>query len=122
MSIDIEVPIQISEDRVRDLLVTAFEGGINYWALVRRHGYDFCMSSDEFEFPEDFRIMVEEWDDERKKIATHKLDMAAIKKGLELMANYPNKEHWNNFIRENEDVCTGDVFVQLALLGEIRYG
>lgn len=30
--------------------------------------------------------------------------------------------HFGNFISENEDAETGDVFIQLALLGDIVYG
>jgi pimeloyl-ACP methyl ester carboxylesterase len=31
-------------------------------------------------------------------------------------------EHWADFLTENEDAETGDVFVQLCLLGEVVYG
>jgi hypothetical protein len=31
-------------------------------------------------------------------------------------------QHFADFLNENDDADTGDVFVQCCLLGEIRYG
>ena len=44
-----------------------------------------------------------------------------MEKGLQIMSEkYP--QHFSDFIRENEDAITGDVFLQCALLGDIVYG
>ena len=49
------------------------------------------------------------------------LDGDAVQRGLQTMAEkYPR--HWGDFIRENEDAITGDVFIQCCLLGEVVYG
>jgi hypothetical protein len=49
------------------------------------------------------------------------LDMGTIRHGLQVMANqYPR--HWNNFINDNEDADTGDVFLQCCLWGEVVLG
>jgi hypothetical protein len=46
--------------------------------------------------------------------------MAAIKSGLKVMAEkYPH--HWQDFVSENDDAITGDVFLQCCLFGEIVY-
>lgn len=48
------------------------------------------------------------------------LDLTAIKRGLEVMAkDYP--KHFMDLISEADDVITGDVFLQCALLGEVEY-
>jgi hypothetical protein len=52
--------------------------------------------------------------------APKRLDMAAIKNGLKVMAEkYPH--HWQDFVSENDDAITGDVFLQCCLFGEIVY-
>ena len=44
-----------------------------------------------------------------------------IRKGLELMRDqYPR--HYADLIEENDDAITGDVFLQLAVFGELIYG
>jgi hypothetical protein len=48
-------------------------------------------------------------------------DLEVIKKGLNLMAKkYP--EHFADFLEENDDAITADVFLQLCLFGEVIYG
>lgn len=51
----------------------------------------------------------------------HFLDLNKIKKGLRRMIK-EQPEHYANFIGGNSDQETGDVFLQLCLLGEIKYG
>jgi hypothetical protein len=44
-----------------------------------------------------------------------------IRKGLELMRDqYPR--HYADLVEENDDAITGDVFLQLAVFGELIYG
>lgn len=52
---------------------------------------------------------------------TYALNLKTIQKGLQLMADKWPK-HWADFINEDGDDITGDVFLQLALLGDIIYG
>ena len=50
-----------------------------------------------------------------------RLDLNAIKKGLQIMAEkYPR--HMGDFLNENDDADTGDVFLQCCLFGEAIYG
>ena len=58
-------------------------------------------------------------DDEEK--AEHRLTLADVKKGLELMRDqYPR--HYADLVTENDDLITGDVWLQLATFGELIYG
>lgn len=58
-------------------------------------------------------------DDEPARVLV--LDRAAVLRGCELMAaKYPH--HFANLITDNSDCETGDVLIQLALLGDIIYG
>lgn len=130
-----------------DFLVTALEGGSNYWYFI-----DETHHADNPTF-----TVLREWDDEksRKHVADAalneggyllitslegdeingskqwRLDLEACKRGLQLMANANWRgvescqrplRFWGDFISENYDAETADIFLQLALFGEIIYG
>lgn len=52
---------------------------------------------------------------------TKRLNMRAVAAGAAVMAEkYP--EHFRNFMDENDDAVTADVFLQCCVFGEIVYG
>lgn len=60
-------------------------------------------------------------DAEADKPTIYTLDLKAIKRGLEVMAEkFPT--HFADVLTENDDDNTGDVFLQCALLGNVIYG
>ena len=52
------------------------------------------------------------------------LDLAAVKRGLALMADPKNEHahHFGDWLKECDDMTTGDVFLQFCVLGEVKYG
>jgi hypothetical protein len=59
------------------------------------------------------------------------INMERIKIAFDLMAKGKNedgtdaeylKRHLDNFLNENEDSETGDVFVQMAVMGKVVFG
>ena len=59
--------------------------------------------------------------EEEKAEARHKITIADVKKGLELMRDqYPR--HYADLMEENDDLTTGDVWLQLTVFGELIYG
>ena len=59
--------------------------------------------------------------EEEKDEARHPITLDNIRRGLELMRDeYPR--HWADLVEENDDLITGDVFLQLAVFGELIYG
>lgn len=55
------------------------------------------------------------------KSAKHHITLDDVRKGLELMRDlYP--QHWADLMEENDDAITGDVWLQLAVFGELVYG
>jgi len=51
----------------------------------------------------------------------HILDRAALHRGVKAMSEkFP--EHWADFINENDDAITGDIFVQCCVFGDTVYG
>lgn len=124
--IDIVTTVNISLSRIADLLCTAFEGGVGYWCQIV--GYDTPKNPRSI-WGEDKIVKYVDYplcggsvfvttDDEQDKQLN--LDGTAIMEGLKIMAEkYPR--HFSDFLNENEDAVTGDVFVQCCLFGEIVY-
>lgn len=83
------------------------------WAKALMHGkgvvvYD-CYALDEAET------------EEEKAEARHEITIADVQKGLELMRDqYPR--HYADLVEENDDLITGDVWLQLTVFGELIYG
>jgi len=63
-----------------------------------------------------------EFSDLEDEEAEHKnLTIEAIQRGVKIMAEkYPR--HFGDWIAENDDATTGDVFLQCCLFGEVVYG
>ncbi len=60
-------------------------------------------------------------EDDKDNGKEYTLDLKEIKYGLTCMSKrYPS--HYGDFLNENEDATTGDVFLQCCLFGEIIYG
>lgn len=115
----------ISDQRIKDLLTNAFEGGSNYWYRIKRCEPRDNKTTADYEFwqldiPLDGGAVFIEVPGEGDN-KEYRLDRAAIERAIALMpAQYPH--HWADFLTENEDATTGDVFLQLALFGEVIYG
>ena len=59
--------------------------------------------------------------EEERAEGRHPITLDNVKKGLELMQEkYPN--HYADLVEENDDAITGDVWLQLAVFGELIYG
>lgn len=59
--------------------------------------------------------------EEEKAEARHEITIADVKRGLDLMKEkYPR--HWADLVEENDDLITGDVWLQLTVFGELIYG
>ena len=115
--------------RISDLLCCALEGGSNYWYCIDEFGsppeLKFRSNSEEIfrhlDYPlnEGGYLMISVHIEDSG--APKRLDLDTIKRGLGVMAEkYPRD--YGNFIKENEDSETGDVFLQCCLFGEIVYG
>ena len=59
--------------------------------------------------------------DEERAAARHEITLNDVKRGLDLMKEkYPR--HWADLVEENDDLITGDVWLQLTVFGELIYG
>lgn len=132
------IPQEISEERVSTLLCSAFEGGSNYWVGIQKYEYPAGKTRKDFEFRHIEVVLAggkqflydaaedngnEKYDAEKKELWT--LTREKLIKGLNVMANLKKghgAHHWPNFLAENDDAETGDVYLQCCLFGEIVYG
>ena len=125
--IEVKATVRIPNQKIQDLIITAIEGGCHYWAS--------------FKFPDNWKenygsyeqIPFKGGDITVSDIETDELlgylNGASIKVGLQLMADRKDMKgksvparHFKNLATDNEDAETADVFMQLAVMGEIVYG
>lgn len=126
----ITITKEITQEMISDLIITALEGGSNYWYMIEKKitPKDWTWNTMPEIAPKHYIgdypmntggglvISTLEEDEENKT-----LNLKSIKQGLEIMAEkYP--KHFSDMLEENTDGDTGDVFLQCCLYGDIIYG
>jgi hypothetical protein len=132
---DLKVAVDVSDKQMAYLLCSGMEGGIGYWSKIVSYRkppkLTFTMDGDEktghiykhIDYPMNpgGSVTLELTEGDVNGKTTFKLDRKALERGLKVMAEVAPR-HFANFIEENEDAETGDVFIQCALFGEIVFG
>jgi hypothetical protein len=135
---EIKTTVTVTEERARDLLVGAFEGGSNYWYFIkdRRFGphksKDFRAGGQFYieggycplyliPFVEGCSLVITDPSSDDEDSKEFILDRAAMQRGFQVMQE-KYLHHWNDFVTENDDACTSDVWLQCCLFGEVVYG
>jgi hypothetical protein len=106
--IEILISHTITTRRISDMMVTAFEGGSNHWISKAR--------APSYPDPTGYYEITDVEGD------THVVTLAVLKRGFILMAEQFPSSHWGDFLEENEDADTADVWLQLCVFQEVRYG
>lgn len=136
-----KVTQDITAEKIRGLLCDAFEGGSNYWYMIEEAVYPKGLSNADYgeggkgqdgesywhwaqllPTQEGGAVIISSKEgDEINGSKRWKLDKHAIQRGLDVMREkYPR--HFGDFLAENDDADTGDVFLQCCLFGELIYG
>lgn len=112
----VQLPIRIPRQEIAYLICNALEGGscywadrveIDYWPKGAKYAHEAIASG--------MTTFTVYHDDEETEVP------ARIPMALKQMAKeYPR--HWEDFINENADADTGDIFFQLLCFGEVVYG
>ena len=115
------IRVSIADEDIWGLLVSAFEGGSNYW--IRR----VEITTEPTEAADDLarvplaggalRFEIDNDD----AVPLRLLDRPALVAGLELMAKL-HPQHFADVIRDSSDADTGDVFLQVCLFDELVFG
>lgn len=102
------VDIEISSEALKDIVITAVEGGINYWAMVQNYS------------PKAGTVCVTLRDEPGK--GCRPIGPDDILRGLKVChQKYPHM--FNAFMHDmHGDAETADVIFQCALFGELVYG
>lgn len=127
-----KVETLIKAELVADMVISAFEGGITYWAAKARP-VEPCEDCVTYEdkcpwyaraslYEGDFKIRIQQHEEHTKDAG---LDVfmtpASVQQALTTMAEkYP--DHFSNMVSGNWDAATADVFVQLCVFNDIIYG
>lgn len=110
----------IREEDIENLLISAFEAGIGYWACIVDYeslpGAEMPRRSMLPLVPGGAVVLA------AKEVGNRLiLDREAVKRGLRIMFE-KHPVHFGNFISNKADAGTADVFVQCCLFGHVVYG
>jgi hypothetical protein len=118
----VKVEFDIPDERISDLLCSAFEGGSGYWInglkVARQPDTPVRYMS---EVPmAGGALKIVPYDPENAPTPLL-LNEENCRQGLRLLAqSFP--KHIQDVIEENDDAGTGDAFLQMAVFGEIVFG
>lgn len=111
-------------------LITAFEGGSNYWLhittlqypdsgeLAKPLGDEYTPDYIALPFTDGGAVIIADFED---KSVTYRVDKESLERGTNTMRDkYP--EHYLDILNETADAETADVFLQCCVLGEIVFG
>ena len=108
----------ITDEQMSDLLVAAFEGGINYWCgevSITKNPKDVEYASEVIASGGTLDIHDDESD------ATEELNQEKMIKGIVLGMEWAEVDNVQ-VLMDGHDAETADVIVQYALFGEIVFG
>ena len=138
----VKVEMEFTDKQISGLLCTAFEGGYSTWCT--QIDYELPEGIDFVEFrkggarqykdengKEDYFHWAElvplvegcalTMRDAIDKDKPYRITREDIEKGMRIFAK-DHTRHFSDFINENDDAITGDVFLQCVVLGEAPYG
>lgn len=121
--------VNITLEEITDLLCWGIEGGIHHWASFRAGYNPEPEELDRYtkgcykglpvyalEHP-NYVLIIQDSNTKEEYLIT----LDRLKLGITDMASkFPN--HFKNFIQDNGDAETGDVFLQCCVFGDIIYG
>lgn len=120
---------EVTLEQISNLLCSAFEGGSNYWYIINefikpkelsfRTDKDQVFRHLDYPLNEGGALIIGDMEDEDSE--PKRLDLQAIQKGLQVMAKkYPKQ--MMDFLNDNDDAETGDIFLQCCVFGDAIYG
>lgn len=130
-----EIKNRIKKSDVEDLLCSALEGGSNYWYFIPKkiapkewkywgdHNESFTKYLHLYPFNGGALMVDDSVADDPELKAPIRLDGARLEAGLRLFSkSVEYARHWGDFISNNTDQITADVFFQFCVFGKVIYG
>lgn len=116
---------EITYNIFENIIVTALEGGSNYWYLINdKIGQPKGTSpstyiADKLWNDKEYRLDIYDINDEDELLGV--ITNKTCQKAFNIMADrYP--KHLDNILDENIDNDDADIFFQLAVMGEVTFG
>jgi len=120
---------EISYDMFEGIMVTALEGGSNYWYLIDLN--DTGVSREKYEKdPHSVQVAKMIWydrinlrvlDKEDEDVLLGEVNLTTIKTAFEIICSqYP--QTYLNLIQDQYDTEDADIFFQIATMGELTFG
>lgn len=128
----VDFTVKVSQQRVKDLLSSALEGGSDYWVEGLIYAYPKGKSKKDYPdmkyrylelpFIKDcaVNIVYTTTNDGSGKQVITSLNLKSIESGLRTMAS-KYYDQFNLFLQEQEDANTGDLFLQCCLFNELQF-
>jgi len=131
---EVKLSVEVSDTRARCLLCNALEGGSSYW-LDRIDCYFGDTGITRGDFTKGGKLYNAEWPimylvplipgcallmSVANEPVIKSLDRDGIEKGLQVMCD-EHQSHFMDFVTEEDDQTTGDVFLQCCLFGGVVY-
>lgn len=114
--------VSISKEDIKNLLISALEGGSNYWYMIQSQSNENKHPADCI-FSGGFVMIDDEMAGEPELKKPVKLNMEACERGLRLMATSDEgMSHFADILSEATDRETADVFLQFCIFGQVIYG
>jgi hypothetical protein len=127
------IETKITQTTLEDAIITALEGGSNYWYQLNTDEFKKDLPSPERCLSErigealynnpDFKLNVYdlESEDEDNPELLGTVTQASCVKAFQLMAE-KHSDAFGNLMSENYDANDADIFFQLATMGEVTFG
>ena len=122
--IEVQVTLTITSQQIADLVCSGIEGDMSpQWLKAFRckseySGEDIWYADPKFWESENFVVTAFPED---KEFPARKLNLDDVKRALRTMAE-EHPTHFSDFMEDNCDAITGDVFIQLLVLEKVVYG
>ncbi len=125
-----KINLEIKDELITDMLITAFEGGSNYWATLCDVKRKYFVKGDSLaenvarSFIADKEYKLDVYDvesDEDEPDLLGSVTYASIESALGIMAkDYPKT--YASIMSDNMDGDDADVWFQIAAMGEVVFG
>lgn len=127
MNIQIQTTVEITPEQIANLIVTAFEGGIAYWAtdaeltLVKSEPKESPWYADPAIYGSAFEIKFLDVEDGE---TVYTLTREKLIHGLTMLADPKHNRHdcFRSLLDDDYDADDADVIVQMAVHGDIIFG
>lgn len=123
----IDTQMEVSQDDFENLIVTAMEGGSNYWYLIRGNKWRDQLPKETKDEPTSVRIGRALYNDPTFELKVYDLEepeelLGTVTQASMIKAFINCKDEAAEMFDESYDAWTADTLFQWAVMGEVTFG